>query len=97
MIRVTASACIVSIIGRVGKAPPPRTLYFFSVKQKLNVFRKVIIVLVTMTYYKQSMKNVQSFHVIRILTKITFVLRTQRPHGWGKMPPNLTKQFAINI
>ncbi len=19
------------------------------------------------------------------------------PHGWGKMPPSLTKQFALNI
>ncbi len=41
-------------LGRVGEnAPPPPPLKdyasFFSVKQKLNVFRKVIIVLVTMT------------------------------------------------
>ncbi len=21
----------------------------------------------------------------------------KRPHGWGKMPPSLTKQFALNI
>ncbi len=43
---------------------------FFSVKQKLNVFRKVILVLVTMTNYKTSMKNVQRYHVIRFLTKM---------------------------
>ncbi len=63
------------------------------------MFRKVIIVLVTNDHninYKPSMKNVQSFHVIRFLTKITFV-----PRGRYKSPPppppSLTKQFPLNI
>ncbi len=36
--------------------------------------------------YKPSMKNVQSFRVIRFLTKIQFVPRGG-VHGWVKCPP----------
>ncbi len=52
------------------------------------------------------MKNVQSFHVIRFLTKKIIICAmgafyptygAKRPHGWSKMPPSLTKQFALNI
>ncbi len=49
--------------------------------------------------YKQSIKNVQSFHVIRFLTKNKFVPRGHftPPMGQKRMPPSLTKQFALNI
>ncbi len=52
--------------------------------------------------YKQSMKNVQSCHVIKFLTKIRFVpcwhfVAKQHSHGWGEMPPDLTKQFALKM
>ncbi len=58
-----------------GETPPLRIVWFFSVKQELDVFRKVIIVLVTMTNYKPSMKNVHGFDVIRFLTKINILPR----------------------
>ncbi len=55
--------------------------------------------------YKPSMKNVQSFHVIRFKNNNNNCAKgafyptcgAKRPHGWGKMPPSLTKQFALNI
>ncbi len=47
--------------------------------------------------YKQSMKNVQSFHVIRYLTKLNLYQGDVLPHLWGKMPLSLTKQFSLNI
>ncbi len=54
--------------------PPLRNVLFFSIKQSLNVFRKVIVVLVTLDInYKPSMKNVQYFYANRFLTEITFV------------------------
>ncbi len=52
--------------------------------------------------YEPSMKNVQSFHVIRFLIKQIISAKgafystygAKRP---GKMPPSLTKQFALNL
>ncbi len=43
----------------MGENGPLKECNFFSVKQKLNVFRKGFIVLMTKNY-KPSMKNVQS-------------------------------------
>ncbi len=44
------------------------------------------------------MKNVQSFHVIRFLTKIKFVLRYVLLYvaKCKTMLPSLTEQFALN-
>ncbi len=68
------------------------------------MFRKVFIVLVTDNdkNYKQSIKNVQSFHVIRFLTKITFVTRgvfyptycmeQNTPMGGVQCPPPKSKR-----
>ncbi len=75
-------------------APLKDCVIFFSVKQKLNVLRKVSDNYIN---YKPSMKNVQTFHVIRFLTKNLFVPRGRFTHLWGKTPPSLTKQFALNI
>ncbi len=61
----------------MGENGPLKECNFFSVKQKLNVFRKGFIVLMTKNY-KPSMKNVQSLLDFN---------KNKNVCQWGKCPP----------
>ncbi len=89
-----------------GKTPPLRIVQVFFCETKVKCVQKSYLCFSDSDInYKPSMKNVQSFHVIRFLTKIKFVPRGRftppmgqnAPMGKVKCPPSLTKQFALNL
>ncbi len=95
LISMQRSCCVWITVCRVEWGKRPLKDHLFSVKQKLNVFRKVISFSDNGINYKPSMKNVQSFHVIRFLTKIKFVPRGHVTPPMGQNTPQSDKAIRF--
>ncbi len=78
----------------MGENAPLKDCVFFFSETKVKCVQKSYHCFIDNDInYKPSMKNVQSFHVIRFFTKKFYkgafykTYGAKRPHGWSKCPP----------